>query len=182
MHRCSVTASPTRSPCSASAPATPRPYNPRCNGKVERFHQTQKRWLDARPRAATLAEFQTQLDLFRYIYNHQRPHRAIGRRFPADVWAAAPKSGPANRPLATATTVHHYTVSEGAVRAGRYTIGVGRRYERQPALIVTTGIDCHVFVGGRLARRLTINPNQKHQPLNTRRGRPPTVRKDPRHA
>jgi transposase InsO family protein len=159
-----------------------RPFNPRCNGKVERFHQTEKRWLEAQPRAATLAEFQTQLDLFRFIYNHQRPHRAIGRRFPADVWEAAPKSGPATRPLTTPTTVHHDTVSQGSVHAGRYTIAVGRRFEAQPALIVTTGIDCHVFVAGRLARRLTINPDQKHQPLNTRRGRPPSVREDPRHA
>jgi len=37
---------------------------------------------------------QAQLDLFRLIYNHHRPHRGIDRQRPADVWATAPKSGP----------------------------------------------------------------------------------------
>jgi transposase InsO family protein len=71
-----------------------RPYSPRSNGKVERFHQTARKWLNQHPRAATIAELQVQLDLFRIIYNTQRPHRALGRRFPADVWTTAPKSGP----------------------------------------------------------------------------------------
>jgi transposase InsO family protein len=157
-----------------------RPYNPRCNGKVERFHQTQKRWLHARPRAATLAEFQDQLDTFRHIYNHQRPHRAIGRRFPADVWTAAPKSGPANQPLKTPTTVHHDIVNCGSVYAGtHYRITIGRRYNGQPALIVTTALTCHVFIHGKLARHLTLDPTRQLQPLNPK---PTTVSEDPRHA
>jgi transposase InsO family protein len=161
------------------AAAHTRPYNPRCNGKVERFHQTQKRWLRARPRAATVVEFQTQLNEFRDLYNHQRPHRAIGRRFPADVWAATPKNGPANRPITRATTVHHDTVNAGNVCAGsRYKITVGRRHEGQPALIVTTRTNCHVFIAGRLIRRLTLDPTRRIQPLNPK---PTTERKDPRH-
>lgn len=151
------------------AAAHTRPYNPRCNGKVERFHQTQKRWLEARPRVATVAQFQAQLDEFRHIYNHQRPHRAIGRRFPADVWADTPKSGPANHPLTTPTTVHHDVVNTGNVCAGsRYKITVGRRHEGQPALIVTTGTTCHVFIAGRLTRHLTLDPTRRIQPLNRR--------------
>ena len=159
--------------------ARTRPYNPRCNGKVERFHQTMKLWLRAHPRAATLEEFQVQLDAFRDIYNSHRPHRAIGRRFPADVWAAAPKSGPASRPLSSPTTVHHDVVNIGHVCAGgRYKITVGRRYENQSALIVTTNLDCHVFIEGRLARRLTLNPDRRLQPLHTNTT---TVSEAPRH-
>ena len=120
----------------------------------------------------------------RVPFHLQPPTTPPGARatIPRRRLGAAPKSGPADRPLATPTTVHHDTVSPGSVHAGRYTIGVGRRFDGQPALIVITGTDCHVFVAGRLARRLTIKPNHKHQPLNTRRGRPPTVREDPRHA
>src|SRR5215217_1939946 len=52
------------------------PGHPQTQGKIERFHQTLKRWLAARPAAATVAELQTQLDTFTHIYNQTRPHRA----------------------------------------------------------------------------------------------------------
>jgi transposase InsO family protein len=42
-----------------------RPYRPQTCGKVERFHQTQKKWLATQPRTATLAQLQAQLDAFR---------------------------------------------------------------------------------------------------------------------
>ena len=58
-----------------------RPYHPQTCGKVERFHQTEKRWLAAQPPAATLAELAAQLDRCRLQYNVHRPHRALG---PAD--------------------------------------------------------------------------------------------------
>ena len=44
------------------------PGHPQTQGKIERFHQTQKRWLAARPPARTLAELQRQLDEFREHY------------------------------------------------------------------------------------------------------------------
>jgi transposase InsO family protein len=156
-----------------------RPYSPRSNGKVERFHQTVRQWLLKQPAAATLAELQAQLDLFRLHYNTQRPHRALGRRFPADVWCAAPKTGPANRPLSTATSVHRSTVHAAKAYAGRYAITVGRAHDRQHALTVITGTTAHVFIDGHLIRQLTLNPHRRTQPLN-----PPTItkREAPRHA
>jgi hypothetical protein len=39
-------------------------------GKIERFHQTLKRWLGRRPAAAHLPGLQVQLDAFRGIYKH----------------------------------------------------------------------------------------------------------------
>jgi hypothetical protein len=41
-----------------------RPFHPQTCGKIERFHQTLKRWLRTQPRARTLAELQAQLDWF----------------------------------------------------------------------------------------------------------------------
>src|SRR4029079_10568884 len=43
-------------------------------------------------------------------YNTHRPHRPLDRQSPADVWNAAPKSGPHNQPLGQPTSVHHSTV------------------------------------------------------------------------
>jgi Integrase core domain len=70
------------------------PNHPQTCGKVERFHQTLKKWLAKRPRARTLAELQAQLDAFRVSYNQHRPHRALGRRPPAAAYTARPKATP----------------------------------------------------------------------------------------
>lgn len=53
------------------------PGHPQTQAKIERFHQTLKKWLHRQPAAETLGELQSQLDLFRSIYNTQRPHRAL---------------------------------------------------------------------------------------------------------
>jgi transposase InsO family protein len=71
------------------------PGHPQTQGKTERFHQTLQRWLAARPAARTLAELQGQLDEFREHYNERRPHRALNRRTPQEVYQATPKAAPA---------------------------------------------------------------------------------------
>jgi transposase InsO family protein len=73
------------------------PGHPQTQGKVERFHQTLKRWLGQQPAARTLAELQAQLDAFRLEYNEYRPHRALGRITPAEAYAATAKAHPAGR-------------------------------------------------------------------------------------
>jgi transposase InsO family protein len=57
-----------------------RPNHPTTCGKVERFHQTLKRWLDVHPAPATIAELQTLLDVFVDEYNQHRPHRSLHDR------------------------------------------------------------------------------------------------------
>jgi Integrase core domain len=71
------------------------PGHPQTQGKIERFHQTQKRWLAARPQARTLLELQRQLDEFRANYNEHRPHRALDRATPGHAYRAIPKAAPA---------------------------------------------------------------------------------------
>ena len=70
------------------------PGHPQTQGKIERFHQTLKRWLGRQPRARTVGELQVQIDAFRLAYNEQRPHRAIGRRTPGEAYRATPKALP----------------------------------------------------------------------------------------
>ena len=68
------------------------PGHPQTQGKIERFHQTLKRWLAQQPPAATTPELQRQLDHFRDLYNTRRPHRELGRRTPATAYQALPKA------------------------------------------------------------------------------------------
>jgi transposase InsO family protein len=151
------------------------PNHPQTCGKVERFHQTLKRWLARQPRARTLAELQAQLDTFRSQYNEQRPHRALGRRTPAAVYTARPKATP------TGVTASHERVRRdriddtGAVTVryhGRlHHIGIGRTHARTHVLLLIQ--DRHIRVinegTGELLRELVLDPTRDYQP----RGLPP---------
>ena len=143
-----------------------RPYHPQTCGKVERFHDTLKKHLTTRDPPATLAALQADLDRFTDRYNHHRPHRAVGRRFPADVWHATPRSGPASHPLGTPTTTSTTVVSaDGRISiASRTRITIGTAHAGHTATTVITGHHAHVFINGRLVRQLTINPNTRDQP------------------
>lgn len=159
-----------------------RPFHPQSNGKIERFHDTLQRRLRKQPPATTVDELQQQLEQFRIIYNTQRPHRSLNRRFPADVWTDAPKTGPATRPLTTPTTVYNTIVHGSRAFAGPYAITIGAAHDAQHALTVITGTACHVFVNGHLARQLTLTPGRRSQPLGLRKRTTVTEREAPRHA
>ena len=157
------------------AAAHSRPFHPQTNGKVERLHQSLKKFLAAQEPAETIDELQAQLDAFRHLYNHHRPHRGIDRRVPAHAWSSAPKSGPADTaitgpPRVTINTVHHGTV-EGP---NTTRIAVPARYNTAQATTIVTGRRAHVFINGELIRELTIDPAKKRQSLYDRPGRPPT--------
>lgn len=99
------------------------PGHPQTQGKVERFHQTLKRWLERQPGAQTLAELQAQLDRFRIDYNDHRPHRATGRTTPGVAYRARPKAQPAGSGAAAHYRLRYdLTDRNGAItfrRAGR---------------------------------------------------------------
>jgi transposase InsO family protein len=143
------------------------PYHPQTCGKVERFHQTQRRWLEAHPQAATVAELQTLLDSFREIYNQQRPHRGIGRRIPAEVWSAQPPATPATPVEVPATIVTSCTVkTNGQIWAGnRICIGVGSKWAGHPVTVIRRGLIATVISAdtGEIIRELTIDPNRIYQ-------------------
>jgi transposase InsO family protein len=154
-----------------------RPYHPQTCGKVERFHQTLKRYLAPHAPFTTLTELQAVIDEFIDLYNQQRPHRSLDRETPAHRWHHTPKSGPAHLPANTPTNIHRVTIGHDgrAFVKGHYRISLGIAHARQPATIITTNRTTHVFVNGSLARQLTINPDTFDQPLHPRPGRPTTT-------
>jgi transposase InsO family protein len=118
------------------------PGHPQTQGKIERFHQTQKRWLTAQPTAATIVELQAQLDRFRVEYNEHRPHRSIGRSTPAQAYTATPKALPAEGRLPDHYRLRYDHVdTDGHVsirRAGRmHHLGIGRRHTGKRILAIT---------------------------------------------
>ena len=154
-----------------------RPYHPQTCGKVERFHQTQKKWIDKQdPAPKTIKQLQTLVDRFAPIYNTERAHRSLGRRTPTEVWNNTPKSGPTNQPLqATAPTeIGSNTVTKrGLLRAFAKDFAVGARYHGQEAFVTLTGTRIRIFINGARIRELDIKPDQRDYPMHPRRGRPP---------
>ena len=149
-----------------------RPYHPQTCGKVERFHQTLKRHLAKQRPAANLAQLQAQLDRFAAYYNTVRPHRALGRRTPAEAFAARTKATPTLAPVAIED--HHRVRHNRVDKTGRVTlryrskllhIGVGRAHIGTRVLLLVADLDVRVITeDGELLRHLTIDPSKDYQP------------------
>jgi len=148
-----------------------RPYHPQTCGKVERFHQTLKKWLAKQRRAATVTGLQTQLARFRTYYNTIRPHRALGRRTPAQAFAARTKATP-RRPGITVPTEHRVRrdrVDSGGKVTLRYQsrllhLGISRRYRGTRVLLLVADRDVRVLnEDGELLAEFTIDPTKTYQ-------------------
>ena len=152
-----------------------RPYHPQTCGKVERFHQTQKKWLAAQPGAATVAGLQHQLDRFTRYYNTVRPHRALDRRTPAQAYTARPKAIPTGPIIPTHYRVRHDVDTGGSVtlrhNSRLHHIGLGTRLAGTPVTLLIDNLHIRVIHRhtGQLIRELTLDPTRDYQP----RGLPP---------
>lgn len=150
-----------------------RPYHPQTCGKVERLHQTLKRYL-ARPAAArTLAELQTQLDAFAHYYNAIRPHRALRGRTPLQAYSARVKA----RPVSPEAPEGHFRVRHDKVdghgkvslrfNSKLHHIGLGRAHKGKPIKLLVADRDIRVLDAktGELIRRLILDPSRDYQPI-----------------
>ena len=159
-----------------------RAYHPQTCGKVERYHQTLKKWLARQPPAATLAILQAQLDWFTGYYNTRRPHRALGRATPAAAFAARPKAGPAGLAAAAHYRIRHDRVDDSGVMTIRYNsrlyhVGIGRAHAGTPVLALIADLNIRVInrETRELLRELTLDPARDYQP------QPPKRNDVPRH-
>ena len=148
-----------------------RPYHPQTCGKVERLHQTLKRYLARQTPAQTLAELQRQLDAFRHYYNHIRPHRALSGRTPLQAYSARVKAGPSGSLAQTHFRVRSDKVDAQGKVSLRYMsrlhhIGLGRAHKGRAVKLLVVDRNVRVIdANGELIRELTLDPNRDYQPL-----------------
>jgi transposase InsO family protein len=150
-----------------------RPYHPQTQGKVERYHQTLKKFLRRQRKARSLAELQAQIDGFVTYYNEERPHQAHGE-VPMEVWRARDKATPIldGEALPPATKVRQDKIDTTGTVTLRYRsklhhIGVGRKHKGTRVLLLVCDLDVRVIArdDGRKLRHLTLDPTIDYQPI-----------------
>jgi hypothetical protein len=147
-----------------------RPYHPQTCGKIERWHQTLKRFLEKQPPARSRVQLQGQVDRFVDYYNEKRPHRARGFITPKSAFDALEKAHPGS-PVAKA----HFRVRTDKVDScGKVTlrhdskmfhIGIGRRWKGTPIQLYVADLDIRIVtLDGTLLRHLTLDTTRAYQP------------------
>lgn len=146
------------------------PYHPQTCGKVERYHQTMKKFLRKQPPAATIKELQSQLDWFTNFYNTVRPHRALARRTPQSVYDARVKARPGDVKDATAHfRVRYDKVDTNGTVTLRYGsrllhLGMGRCNAGQVVTMLVADLDVRVLnPEGVVMRHFKIDPKKSYQ-------------------
>lgn len=171
---------PRPEPESLAPQHTPTPLDK--HRSIERFHQTQKRWLTAHP-ASTLAQLQQRLDEFSQYYNTQRPHRAIGRTTPLHAFNARPKPTPTGYLIPAHYRIRTDVIDAAGVITIRYNshlhhIGLGKRRTGTKVTVLIDDLDIRVLDRdtGQLIRKLTLDPTRDYQPRGVKCGNSPQNR------
>lgn len=144
------------------------PGHPQTQGKIERFHQTLKRWLNARPTAATIHDLQNQLDQFRTHYNEHRPHRSTNRTTPGSTYRATPKALPSSPREGHFRIRYDHVGDNGkmslrrAARMHHLGIGAHHRGKRVIALIDETSVTVIHLDTGEIIATNTIDPERSY--------------------
>jgi hypothetical protein len=149
-----------------------RPYHPQTCGKVERFHQTLKRYLEKQQGIETKKQLQAALDRFAVYYNDVRPHRALGGKTPQMAYSSREKAVPSEAMIDTSgfKVRHDKLDKKGTVtirRRGRmHHIPVGRAYAGWRVVVLVANLDVRVIgTDGSPLRHLTLDPKRDYQPL-----------------
>jgi transposase InsO family protein len=149
-----------------------RPYHPQTCGKVERFHQTMKKFLAKQEPATSKKALQHQLDRFGRIYNTERGHNSLKKRTPLEVWSAKEKVGPSGPKIDTqGRRVRHDKVD----KVGRVTLRhaskmhhilIGRPWAGWRVIMLVDGLDVEIIgVDGSPLRHLTLDPSKDYHGL-----------------
>jgi transposase InsO family protein len=149
-----------------------RPHHPQTCGKVERFHQSLKKFLAKQDPAQTKKQLQRQVDRFVAYYNNVRPHRALSRRTPAAAFTARERAYPTGPKIDTlGYRVRHDKVSKTGNLTLRYRgrlhhIGVGKPYKGWRVILLVAGREVRILtLDGTQLHRLMLDPTKDYQPM-----------------
>jgi transposase InsO family protein len=147
-----------------------RAYHPQTCGKVERFHQTEKKFLVAQEGVTTKKQLQRELDRFVAYYNEVRPHRGIGRKTPAAVYAAREKAGlsPSFVKVGDRRLRFDRVDKSGRVtlrhRGRLHHLGIGNAYAGWRVAMLIDGLNIEIVgLDGSPLRRLVLDPSKDYQ-------------------
>jgi transposase InsO family protein len=145
------------------------PYHPQTCGKVERFHQTLKRFLHHQAPAEAIPHLQLQLDTFRMYYNQQRPHRSVDGRTPFQAFQARLKA----RPALTTQPIQYRVRRDKLDSEGRVTVRylgrlrhiyVSYKNKGNPVTLLVAGPHLRVVADdGSILRELQLDPTRNYQ-------------------
>ncbi len=149
-----------------------RPYHPQTCGKVERLHQTLKRYLHKQPPAENAPRAPSPARHLRPLLQPHPPPQSP-RRPNAATGLQRPHQSP-DQPASSPTT--HFRVREDKVdKTGRvtlrynsrlYHIGIGRAHKGRPVKLLIADRDIRIIdLNGQLLRELTLDPSRDYQPL-----------------
>jgi transposase InsO family protein len=138
-----------------------RPYHPQTLGKDERFHRTlDLEVISTRARWDNPQQLQRAFDQWRTIYNHHRPHDALGGAVPADRYQPSPRTLPTRiDPPEYPDGYHIRKVSTNSqISFAGKIIRIGTAFTRQPVGIVPTTTDgtYQIYYRHQLIRTVTI--------------------------
>ena len=156
------------------------PNHPTTCGKVERFHQTLKRWLISQPRAATLTELQAPT---RYLPRRIQPPPTPPLTAPLRHTSHRLHRPPQSRPLATPPDTHNRVRTDRIDQFGKLTlrhagrlhhIGIGRTHARTRVLLLVQDLNISIInaATGEPIRQLTLDPTSDYQPREARSRHP----------
>jgi transposase InsO family protein len=155
------------------------PGHPQTCGKIERFHQTLKRWLRTQKLARSHGQLQDQLDEFVAFYNRDRPHRALVGATPIERWHASEPATCADPiPEAPHASLHKVAVNN-LIGWGRHRISVGPGLVGQHLLVIARDDDLAIFGPGGLIQRLRIDRSRIYQLSGRPTGRRPKAKTGP---
>jgi len=147
-----------------------KPNHPQTCGKVERFHQTMKKYLANQHPARSIAGLQRQVDRFVGYYNDERPHRSLKRRTPREVYEAKVKAHPRHGD----PDVHFRLRRDRVDFCGKLTvrfegklrhIGMGAPFKGKRVQLLIAGAELRVLsLDGELLRKLTLDPARDYHP------------------
>jgi len=120
-----------------------RPYHPQTQGKDERFHRTLKAEVLNANSFCDLAACQRSFDRWRQIYNHRRPHEALGLMTPVTRYKVSPRPFPERLPTIEygPGDIVRKVDCNGVVRFKGRGIRMGKPFRDQPIALRSTERD-----------------------------------------